>query len=884
MKKTFAFWLLTLICAGASAKTYDMQVGGIYYKEVKAGELAVTAGDNTYFGTINIPATVEAEGRSWRVTAIDDAAFYGCHELYRLTLPASVTAIGNEAFVRCPYLQKFTVADNNTAFCDVEGVLMDKQQKSIISFPAGSATSYSVPEGVETIGKWAFTHCERLAEIGFPSTLHTIDDAAFFGCSSLKNIVLPDNLQTVGVWAFSECKLIHEITIPVSMTAIGDGAFSFCSALQNIYVATGNSAYTSTDGVLMDKQQHIVMAFPSGRKGDYRLPATVDSIATQAFYGADLLEHVTLSASLSSMKESPFVFCEGLKGILVDQDNKQFASVYGVLFNKDHTQLLFFPNGKKGNFSIPHGVTELNHGPFLGSTAVTGIDIPSTVTTIGDWTFLGCRGLNTVTIPYSVKTIGQQTFSDCPSLQSIVCNGEPASVSSFEMGTNEGTMLYVPMGRSNEYKGATGWGSIWNIEEFGLFAANQTLERGQLSRVPINMTRTLPVTSALLDITLPEGITLATDTDGTPIVEVSAANAATHTISCADKGNGTYSLTIKPMAGNALAKGDTLAYITVRAATDSQTGVYDMTLKHVSFTYLSGIGQGEALQNDAISGLNVKLFVGDVNRNGRLNVADVVETMRYVNGIANDTFHFEEADVNVNGEVNNTDADIIVGRIHQTIGSPLVVNDFWQTGGETTTSDRLSATAVTAEDGSDFMLDISLEATHNLLTAYQFLLPLPKGFSLQTDDEGLVRCVMPEKYRTGGRAVTAMEVPGMKSSNGGPVYSVVCTSASLSTLSNGALISIPMKTIQFIRLDNYQIPVQQIVFADTDGHEYYLTDATASITIKEGAGIVDLRSDQEAAKGFYDLGGRKVDNSRQGAAHQLNKGVYIIEGRKVVIQ
>lgn len=870
---------------------HDLEVGGIYYNVVNPGELSVTSGERAYIGSVAIPSTVEANGNKYTVTAIGDAAFYGCTELYALTVPATVKEIGSEAFVRCSYLMRFTVDPANTAYCAPDGVLLDKGMKHLVAFPAGSSTTYSIPEGIETVDKWAFAHCKRLSEVSFPASLRSIADAAFYGCTSLNNFKLPKQLASIGVWAFSECSNLGEVTLPASVTNVGDGAFSFCSSLKNIFVANGNSYFTSVDGVLTDSQHRVLVAFPGGRGGDYHLPSSIDSVKTQAFYGAEHLQTVTLPASLSSVKESPFVFCSNLKEILVDQNNSQYTSRDGVLFNKDCTQLVFFPNGKSGNYSVPDGVRVLSHGPFLCSTAVTGIDIPTSVTAIGNWTFLGCTGLSAVNIPYSVTSVGEQAFSDCQSLQTIICNGEPPAASAFDVTTQQGTMLYVPLGRKSEYKGADGWGSISSIEEFGLFAESQSIERGQVYRVPVCVTRTMPVTSAMMEVTLPEGIDMVADSGGKPLVEISQANANTHTVSCVEKEKGTFLLTVSPSNDNAVATSDTLLYMALKASTNMPTGVYDISLKNLSFTYDRGANRGEALQANAIAGLNIKLFVGDVNRNGRLNVADVVESVRYINGIANDTFHFEEADINTNGEVNNADAALIVERIHDMAGrSPLIVNDIWQAG-LSPSSDNLTATPVSAEEGSDFMLNINLETQHGDLTAYQFIMPLSKGFSPRADDMGAVRPQLPPQYANSGCSVSATIIPNINkttSSQGeesGMGLSVVCTSSSLAPLTNGLLLSLPMTTERFTPLADYEIPLQQIIFADVYANEYYLADSKANVKITAAAGISDvsISSHNVAAPPIYDIGGRKVHN-QQNAGRKLNKGVYIIEGKKVVIR
>lgn len=886
MERILAMCIL-LCCAGLRAEAYDIEADGIYYNKVTATELAVASGDRQYMGAVTIPESVSAEGSSWQVTAIADAAFYGCSELYAVSLPRTVTQIGSEAFVRCPFLNRFDVADDNTAFTTLDGVLMDKQQQRLIAFPAGRYTTYAVPKGITEIGRWAFTHCTRLTEVRLPSTVTTIGDAAFYGCTAITTIDLPTNLQEIGVWAFAECSRLREVTLPSTVRTIGDGAFSFCQALKGIYVEAGNRDFASTDGVLMNKSRTTVVAYPGGRGGDYALPATTDSIATQAFYGSNALESVTLPAKLPSVGSNQFVFCDRLKAIQVDRNNNSLAAQDGVLFSKDHTQIVCFPNAKGGTYSVPDGVTRLTHGPFLGSSSLTGIDIPLSVRTIDDWTFLGCHGLTTVNLPYMLTKIGKQAFSDCTALKTIICNGQPVATEGFEAATLANATVYVPKGSKDDYLGTQGWAQFKHIEEYGLYAADQTLERAQQHRIPILITSTMPITSALATLSLPEGMAISTNSDNTYRVELSQSNQKTHTLSCIAANNGTYSLNITPRSAQALTLADTLAYITVAAPPSWPTGTYELSLKDIYFTYQTSDNHGEVKQSNDIAALSVKLFVGDVNQNGRLSVADAVETIRYANGIETGNFHFDEADVNHNGTVNYYDAEQTVSLIQQQpIGSPLVVSDFWQTTSRSSGS-KISCNSVTVEEGTTFMLDVNLTTDRNDLTAYQLQMVLPAGFRLATNDDGEIDCQLPAQYQGDGRTVRA-RLTGTTDDgeDSRKVYTLVCTSTSLSPLANGLILSIPVHAKLYATLTTHHIQLRHTLFADSSAEEIYLPDASASVTLTQSMGISSLQADTPAsskASGIYDLGGRKLTPQPSGKG-QLNKGVYIIEGRKVVVK
>jgi hypothetical protein len=103
------------------------------------------------------------------------------------------------------------------------------------------------------------------------------------------------------------------------------------------------------------------------------------SIGDNAFNGCTNLTSVTIPASVTSIGICSFLDC-GLTSINVNASNPNYSSDNGILFNKDKTTLIIYPQGKNA----------------------TSYSIPSTVTSIADAAFMGCNGLTSVTIPASV--------------------------------------------------------------------------------------------------------------------------------------------------------------------------------------------------------------------------------------------------------------------------------------------------------------------------------------------------------------------------------------------------------------------------------------------------------------------------------------------------
>ena len=152
----------------------------------------------------------------------------------------------------------------------------------------------------------------------------------------------------------------------------------------------------------------------------------VTEIADDAFSNCMKLERVTIPKGVEMINKALFDSCKELVTIDVDRDNSNYCSYFGVLYNKSKTELKCFPRGKKGEFVIPNGVTEICDRDFAYAE-LESIIIPSSVKKIGDGAFRLCDNLSRVKITKGVTEIGNYAFEYCDSLKSITI---PESVTS----------------------------------------------------------------------------------------------------------------------------------------------------------------------------------------------------------------------------------------------------------------------------------------------------------------------------------------------------------------------------------------------------------------------------------------------------------------------
>ena len=123
------------------------------------------------------------------VASIEQNAFKDCRNLLCVFLPNSYVHSGN-CFSTCGNLISFLVDANNPNYTSVDGVLYDKNRKTLILYPAGKIDDNClVPNGVEAIGEYAFANCGNLLSITIPASVTNIGEYAFAGCSAIKEIV-----------------------------------------------------------------------------------------------------------------------------------------------------------------------------------------------------------------------------------------------------------------------------------------------------------------------------------------------------------------------------------------------------------------------------------------------------------------------------------------------------------------------------------------------------------------------------------------------------------------------------------------------------------------------------------------------------------------------
>ena len=384
-----------------------------------------------------------AHGRTYRVpdTVTSIWGFTGCTMLEEIVIPETVKGIGSWR--------------ENRRLGTFEGCVNLK--------------SIHIPGSIDRIGSNTFKGCTGLEKVSFGEGTKEICHCAFDGCTSLKEIVFPESMEEVDWNAFAGCENVEHVVFP-------KGRFFHLRDIPDKFFPWGQEPF-EIDGVLytphfdhnkLDAQVAIYTPKKDApaqtqhpEVEELHIPATVEQYGytyevcqcSCKFEQFPNLRSLHLPSTVSKIRID---YIHSLQEVVVDEENPDYASADGLLYNKDMTELLAVPSGLPiKRFVVRDGVVVIGKGVLAGHKELEEVAFPDSVREVKVNAFSDCPSLKTVhlneglercesyafgntalervKLPLSLKYIGQQRFSGsrpfscCTKLTAFEMDGESES-------------------------------------------------------------------------------------------------------------------------------------------------------------------------------------------------------------------------------------------------------------------------------------------------------------------------------------------------------------------------------------------------------------------------------------------------------------------------
>ena len=328
---------------GKDATATDDNPQGLAFYLKDDGTYAVEIGNAKYLSKIEIPAIYKGKPVT-EVGKFSDSSNLNTI-LKEITIPDSVTTIGAEAFQGCWGITSIVIPDNVKSIgcaaffgcINLESITLPFVGGTYLGYIFGANAYYDadyVPTSLKTVIITSGT---------------SIDDGAFYGCSSLTNVVIPDSVTSIGYSAFWNCTGLTSVVIPDSVTSIGYSAFSSCTGLTSVVIGNG-----------------------------------VTSIGKSAFEECTGLASVVIGNGVTSIGKYAFEDCTSLKEVYYAGTIEQWCNISFSYYN-----------------SNPMYLGDKLH---IGGELVTEVVIPDTVETIGEACFQRCIRLKRVTLGKGIQS------------------------------------------------------------------------------------------------------------------------------------------------------------------------------------------------------------------------------------------------------------------------------------------------------------------------------------------------------------------------------------------------------------------------------------------------------------------------------------------------
>ena len=398
-------------------------------------------GKNTYYSksiTVSVKDPYETTGPSL-------THYFGLGGTVQIPASLKLTGIGDYAFSNFTYVDK-TEDDFNYD---------ENSATKIFYIGDDTITTVIIPEGVETIGEYAFANLTKLTTVVLPSTLVKIDQGAFYGCTNLTTVTGIENVKFINQGAFAGCSLTGTLNLD-SCIAIANSAFEGNKKLAEVNLSQATQSVGAHAFNNCESLKNVNIHAPSVKLGQYvfanckqleEITLNTSVIPTGAFYGCEKLSTVNLGSDVSVIAE--FAFGNTAVSSISFSNNPNFKlSADGTYLTNaaGDTLVLVMPNVTTFTLNDPK-ITTVATGAFAGCSKLTAVEMPY-VTSVGDYAFAECDKLRSITLG-ALTHIGDYAFyqtkiTQLPDLSGVTYLGQYSFAETYL------TEVVIPAGKTVE--------------------------------------------------------------------------------------------------------------------------------------------------------------------------------------------------------------------------------------------------------------------------------------------------------------------------------------------------------------------------------------------------------------------------------------------------
>ncbi len=273
-------------------------------------------------------------------------------------------------------------------------------------------------------GNVAIPQTVRLGDTVY--TVVAIANGGFSGCTGIRSIILPAKISRIGKDAFLGCHNLNSINIPYGVKEIKDGTFCHCDALAGI---------TVPDGVAKIGKYAFAHCKNITR---FNVPDNCKEIGDKAFYNCLKLQALVITAAVEKIGARALQGCPELRRINVEPENKSFAAIGDILYDKSITTLIKYPgNIDEAMFEMPSSVKTVEEYAFENVKKLLVVKISPACTKIANMAFVNCEKLQKAVCPPSLHEVGMDSFFGCVMLDQSTIPGDDFTEFDYKKGMVE---------------------------------------------------------------------------------------------------------------------------------------------------------------------------------------------------------------------------------------------------------------------------------------------------------------------------------------------------------------------------------------------------------------------------------------------------------------